>query len=176
MDFVEILKRLQLPSAPKETDQLIWDEVERDCGFEFPTGYKKFVSAFGTGSIGEFLWIFNPRSENRSLNCEAIRYFQSSYEELKQDFPADYTRPAFPSLNSFLPWAVTDNGDTLVWIVDGGPADNWRVGVIASNQVEEEISGLDFVEFVVHLLEKQITSDILPYQFLDMEKSFQPLI
>lgn len=175
MEFTEIAARLSQPSSPKETGQLDWDIIERDFGIEFPTGYKQFVSAYGTGSIGAFLWTFNPSSENRSLNGEAIRYFQSSYEELKQDFPADYTRPAFPSENSFLPWAVTDNGDTLVWIVDSGPADGWRVGIMGSDQVEEEISEFDFIEFVVHLLDNKITSDILPQQFLHMDKLFQPV-
>ncbi|MDB4020369.1 SMI1/KNR4 family protein [Planktomarina temperata] len=175
MDFAEIPARLQLPSLPKEAGPFAWDEVERELGIELPTGYKTFVSAYGTGSIGAFLWVFNPTSKNRSLNSEAIRYFQSSYEELKQDFPADYTRPTFPLLSSFLPWAVTDNGDTLVWIVDDGPADKWRVGVMGSDQVEEEISELDFVEFVVDLLDKKVVSRILPKQFLEMDKSFKSL-
>ncbi|OKL42763.1 SMI1/KNR4 family protein [Pseudovibrio exalbescens] len=175
MDFAEITARLAGPSAPKETDQLDWDAIERDFGIEFPTGYKKFVSTYGTGSIGGFLWIFNPRSANRSLNGEAIRYFQYSYEELKQDFPADYARPAFPSVDSFLPWAVTDNGDTFVWIMNGGPADKWCVGVMGSDQAQEEISELGFVEFVVHLLDNKIQSDILPQQFLKMDKFFEPV-
>ena len=173
MDFAEITKRLPQPSLPKDTGELDWDAVERDLGVEFPTGYKQFISTYGTGSIGEFLWIFNPSSANRSLNGEAIRYFQSSYEELKQDFPADYTRPVFPSEKSFLPWAVTDNGDTLVWIVDSGPSDSWCVGIMGSDQVEEEISELGFIEFVVHLLDRKIVSAILPEQFLQMDKAFQ---
>lgn len=175
MDFAEITVRLPRPSAPKEAGQLDWDAVERDFGVKFPTGYKKFVSTYGTGSIGGFLWIFNPNSVNRSLNSEAIRYFQSSYEELKQDFPSDYARPAFPSVGSFLPWAVTDNGDTLVWIIDNGPEDKWCVGIMGSDQVQEEISELDFVEFAVHLLDHKIDSAILPQQFLKMDKWFEPV-
>ena len=173
MDFAEITKRLPQPSFPKEIDELDWDAIERDFSVEFPTDYKKFVSTYGTGSIGQFLWVINPSSENRSLNGEAIRYFQSSYEELKQDFPADYTRPEFPSEKSFLPWAVTDNGDTLVWIVGSGPSDGWCVGIMGSDQVEEEISELGFVEFFVHLLDRKIMSAILPEQFLQMDKTFQ---
>lgn len=175
MEFREITARLPLPSSPKETNELKWDEVEQEVGVELPSCYKEFVSTYGTGSVGGFLWVFNPASKNRSLNGEAIRYFLSSYAELKQEFPADYTRPAFPTWNSFLPWAVTDNGDTLVWILDGDPADNWKVGIMGADQVEEEISELGFVEFIVQLLDKKIVSSILPQQFLEMEKDFQPL-
>lgn len=175
MKFSEIKARLPIPNSPRETSKLDWDKIEQDVGVELPHGYKEFVSHYGTGSIGGFLWVFNPISENRSLNTEAIRYFQSSYAELKQDFPDDYSRPTFPALGSFLPWAITDNGDTLVWVLDGAPAENWKVGVMASDQVDEEISDFNFVEFVVRLLDKKIVSSILPQQFLDMEKEFQPL-
>ena len=173
MEFGEITARLSPPILPKEIDDLSWDAVEGELGVELPAGYKEFVATYGTGSIGKFLWIFNPASKNRSLNGEAIRYFQSSYTELKQDFPADYTRPTFPALNSFLPWAVTDNGDTLVGILCDKPPNSWKVGVMASDQVAEEIYESDFVEFIVQLLDQEIDSKILPRQFLDMKKTFQ---
>lgn len=176
MDFSEITKRLPQPSMPKEAEELDWDTVERDLSVELPTSYKQFISTYGTGSIGEFLWVFNPSSANHSLNGQAIRYFQSSYEILQQDFPNDYTRPVFPSEKSFLPWAVSDNGDTLVWIVDSGPSDSWCVGIMGSDQVEEEIFEFGFVEFIVQLLDRKIASSILPEQFLQLDKEFQSVV
>jgi hypothetical protein len=175
MEFSEITARLPLPSFPKENSELEWGGIERDIGVELPLGYKEFVSTYGTGSIGNFLWIFNPISKNRSLNIEAIRYLQSAYEELKRDFPDDYIRPTFPNTNSFLPWAITDNGDTLVWVLDGEPADDWTVAIMGPDQVEEEVTEFSFVEFIAQLLDKNLASRILPQQFLDMDKSFLPL-
>lgn len=175
MEFSEITARLPLPSFPKENSELDWGEIEQNIGVELPLGYKEFVATYGTGSIGNFLWVFNPISKNRSLNIEAIRYFQSAYDELKRDFPDDYIRPTFPNANSFLPWAVTDNGDTLVWVIDGEPADSWIVAIMGPDQVEEEVTEFGFVEFIARLLDKRLASKILPQQFLDMDKSFLPL-
>lgn len=176
MDISEIMLRLPLPGSPKETDELEWDRIERALGVDLPRDYKDFVSIYGTGSIGHFLWVFNPSSKNRSLNGEAIRYFLTSYENLKHDLPADYIRPAFPSVNSFLPFAVTDNGDTLVWILNGMHSDSWKVGIMSSNQSNEEIFELGFVAFLVQLLDKKIVSSILPHQFLKADKKFNPLV
>jgi len=75
-----------------------------------------------------------------------------------------YFRSPFPEEKSILPWAVTDNGETLVWIVYGDP-DSWRVGVHSVDQGTEGIYPVGCVEFLVMLLSKKIITHLLPADF-----------
>lgn len=173
MDFEELVKRLPLPISPIETDVLDWDKVEKEFGIKLPSDYKEFLARYGTGAIGDFLWVINPCSKNRSLNSEAIWYLQSSYTQMKENFPLDYVRPVFPEIGSFLTWAITDNGDSLFWIVDDRDSDDWKVGVQGSDQSEEELSEYCLTEFLVKLVDKKLESKLLPQQYLEMDKEFR---
>uniref|UniRef100_A0A0R3R5W4 SMI1_KNR4 domain-containing protein n=2 Tax=cellular organisms TaxID=131567 RepID=A0A0R3R5W4_9BILA len=84
-----------------------------------------------------------------------------AYAVMRQEFLSDYPRPDYPAEGSFLPWAVTDNGETFVWLVDGEP-DSWKVAIHSSDQGEEEVYNFGCVEFILKLLSRDISSKILP--------------
>ncbi|SIR15916.1 SMI1-KNR4 cell-wall [Rhizobium sp. RU33A] len=174
MDFDQITTLIAPPIDPIETSGSSWTEIEREIGAFLPADYKKFVSTYGTGSIGDFLWVFNPFSKNKNLNLNSFRYLQSSYQNLKADFPELYDRPPFPLHDSFFTWAQTDNGDSLIWIIKSEPPETWQVGIHSADQAEEELTSLTFTGFMVRLLEKQLASRILPKQFLQAGKNFLP--
>lgn len=92
---------------------------------------------------------------------------------MRKEFSSKYPRPDYPVKGSFLPWAVTDNGETFVWLVDGEP-DLWTVAIHSSDQGEEEVYNFGCVEFLLKLLSRDISSKILPGQFpsIDLDKHF----
>jgi hypothetical protein len=75
---------------------------------------------------------------------------------MKELFPEDYSRPSFPLKGSFLTWAITDNGDTFFWVIDGQP-DEWIVGIHSRDPAEEEISGQNTSNFLFNLFSHQLT-------------------
>jgi len=172
MSFEQLKKLVpKCPKSPREKS-INWGEIEFKICTSLPSGYKQFINYFGTGSIGNFLWIFNPVADNPNLNFSQYRYFHNAYNTMKELFPEDYVRPPFPEKGSFLTWAATDNGDSLFWIVDGQP-DDWVVGVHSHDQGDEEISGQNTLGFLCCLFAHQLTSKILPTDFLNCELSFE---
>jgi hypothetical protein len=159
------------PTFPRE-ETIDWKDVENTIKIGLPLEYKKFISHFGTGSIGNFLWVFNPLASNINLNLSQHQYFHDAYNTMKELFPEDYMRPDFPDQNSFLTWAATDNGDSFFWIVEGKP-DDWVVGVHSHDQGDEEISGKNTSDFLLSLFSHQLTSNILPKDFLEGSLSFK---
>ncbi|QDD88202.1 SMI1/KNR4 family protein [Pseudomonas oryzihabitans] len=145
-------------------DDMTWSHFESAWQVSLPKDFKGFISVYGGGVIDDFVWILSPFSKNSNLNFEKSRYFREAYLVMQQDFPLDYPRPNYPLPGSFLPWAVTDNGETFFWVVSG-EADSWKVGIHSVDQGEEEIYNLGCVEFLLGLLRGDFLSKILPRQF-----------
>lgn len=128
---------------------------------ELPSDFSQFIKRYGSGVIDDFIWILNPLSENDNISFCVSEYLIKSYFEMKKEFPCDYPRPEFPEGGSFLPFAITDNGESIVWIVNGNP-DSWVVAVHGSAQDEEEVYDLSFIDFMVNFLSGKIASSIIP--------------
>ncbi len=88
-------------------------------------------------------------------------------------FPELKRRPTYPKGNSFFPWAITDNGDSFFWVIDG-LSDEWVVGIHSPDQTEEEIYNLNMSTFLFKLLNKDIKSEILSPGWPLNSHSFAP--
>lgn len=159
----ELIKILPPPSQ-RDASGVVWGEAEKEIGVQFPKDFKEFVEVYGGGLVDGFVWVLNPFSSNSNISFEKSKYFIEAYGVMRQEFPLDYVRPTYPEEYSFLPWAVTDNGETFVWVVEGA-ADSWKVAIHSSDQGEEEIYNWGCVEFLLKLLDGKISSKILPAQF-----------
>ncbi|MFL9674322.1 MULTISPECIES: SMI1/KNR4 family protein [Pseudomonas] len=170
-----INKLIALLSPPSQRifDNAVWATFESEGGLRLPSDFKQFISIYGCGAVDDFVWVLDPFSENSNLNFDKSQYFIDAYAVMRQEFLSDYPRPDYPAEGSFLPWAVTDNGETFVWLVDGEP-DSWKVAIHSSDQGEEEIYNFGCVEFILKLLSRDISSKILPGQFppVDLDKHF----
>ena len=171
MTIAKIMSLLPVPDDIVEEKNHDWGSVFSELGTKLPKDYIEFLSVYGSGVIGDFLWILNPHSLNRNLNLEKMRYFREAYQVLRQDHPAYYPR----EFQEFLPWGFTDNGDSIVWINNGMEPNEWLVGIQAADPSQEELTGLTMLDFLEALLENRLVSSILPRQFLDSEKEFRPL-
>jgi hypothetical protein len=163
----KIQEMMPAPLVPKQGGEHDWKTIERSIDVAFPSDFKKFVDVYGTGSISGFLWIFNPFSSNPSLNFEASEYLVSSYESMRAIFPDVYRRRP----GTWLPWAISDNGDSLSWILDGDP-ETWTVMIQSKEQDQEEETYLTFEPFMQKLIGNGLRSRILPDLFLAGPKVF----
>lgn len=152
------------PPSRRTFDHAAWAAFETKEKLRLPKDFQELIAIYGAGQIDEFLWGLNPFSTNRNLNFDKSRYFQEAYAAMQQEFRSDYPRPFYPAKGSFFPWAVTDNGETFVWLVDGEP-DAWKVAIHSSDQGEEECYDSGCVELLLNILRRDISSSILPPQF-----------
>ena len=174
MSIERLIEIMPVDFEPFEAVDQVWSNFEDQLGRSWPDDYKIFLNRYGTGQIGNFLWILNPFAKNPNIGLEKILYFQNSYKKMREIFPGYYSRNTFPEKNSFLTWAVTDNGESIFWEVNSEEPDKWNVGVHSVDQGEEEIFEMKMLEFLCNLVEKKIESAILPRKFLYSEKKFVP--
>ena len=158
------------PARPLEATGHDWAAIEAATGLRAPEAWRSYLARYGTGAIGGFLWVLNPFSANPALNAGAIRHLRDSYAAMKADVPADHPRdPA-----RLLPFALTDNGDSLSWLAEGPDPDAWTVLIHDKSQAEEEATGLTLLPFLLALLEGRLRSAILPEDVLRGPLAFTP--
>jgi hypothetical protein len=123
MDIDERLPELLalIEGRPSPEDQR-WFTVESGLGLELPAAYKNMVDHFGGSTWCDFLHVLSPFTENQHLNLKQRgRTILEADLIGRQSFPAHFPLPLYPEAGGLLPWAVTDNGDTLYWITAGNP-------------------------------------------------------
>ena len=160
------------PTSFNREEKLDWAKVETQLGFNFPDEFCFIIENYGTISLGNFITVFNPFSENKSINLDAIKFYTDSYKYLKSQFPNSYKRPS----ESFLTWAVTDNGDTLFWdIHDQKNHNGWHVGIHDKSQSEEEVFPMTTLEFLHNVASGKLKNSIFPRDFFEGTKTFKSI-
>lgn len=128
----------QLIQSDPTGTPVAWEEVEARLGTRLPADYKAFVDRYGTGAVGDFLWVLTPSTSNEFLNFfDKGRVMLDGYRQLRDEWPREYPFSAYPEPNGLLPWAVTDNGDELYWLTGPDP-DKWPTIVISRGVPHEE--------------------------------------
>lgn len=119
---MSLIKRLNElippPDFPVETPGAEgWEPVVHSLGFAPPDDYREFIESYGSGSIADFLWVLNPFSLNPNLNL--IQRGRRVLDSLRDISPEDdgVPYPIHPSSNGIYPWAITDNGDAMYWVI-----------------------------------------------------------
>jgi hypothetical protein len=164
------------PGEPVEGGHRIkWGEIEAELGLQLPNDYKEYIREFGTGSIGGFLWIFNPVSENDNLNLLKQTTAQLPGLRSLRDRDPEYIPYAlYPEEAGLLPWGLTDNGDLMLWRM-AGPSDEWSVVIKESRGPDIEEFPCGMTEFLRGLVTGDIESEIIPRELLDLDRLFVPL-
>ena len=165
------------PKYPNEIGNLQgWIDVEEKLGIKLPNDYKEFITVYGSGYIGDFLWVLNPFSKDGNL-YDDMKHFQWAYSELRKDFPKDYPRLPFPENNSLIIWGATDNGDYLFWVYDKDvEPNNWKVGIYDNDYNQEDIFEMNMSTFLEKLVKNEIETDAFPEDWLEMKnKVFKSL-
>ncbi|MBC2373031.1 SMI1/KNR4 family protein [Listeria booriae] len=168
--YLEKLKTILSPpvKAVNSGSNIEWKDAEKKLGVEFPPDYKEFISTFGTGVIDDFLWIYNPFTDNKNVNIFVqMKGNNAAYCTLKEEFPDDYPYSVFPEIGGLLPLGVTDNGDVLNWITTPG---KWTI-LVYGGSGNFEYQGT-ITEFIFDVLSQNINCIVFPDDFPETNPKF----
>jgi hypothetical protein len=176
-----MLERLQQllppPAAPVEPGRPDgWPAVEQRLGTALPTDFKAFTERYGSGTVDDFLYLFNPfaAGEDGNLLVEKDRVLDG-YRQTRARFPDRLPLPPFPDEGGVLPVGRTDNGDELYWVTDGDP-DDWPLALLASRAALQELHRMPVTGFLAALAANHLASHILPHELLGRPShQFTPL-
>ena len=176
--MLERLRQLLPPPAdpvePGRPDG--WAAAERNLGTALPGDFKAFTELYGSGTVDDFLYLFNPFASGQDGNLLAEKdRVLAAYGQTRARFPDRLPLPPFPEPGGVLPLGRTDNGDELYWVTAGDP-DGWPVALLESRAALQELHAMPVTGFLVALAANQLTSRILPEDVLDRASHrFTPL-
>jgi len=165
------------PEAPVETGSPgAWPSIEDQIGSPLPRDYKEYINIYGTGSLGGFLWPYNPFSKNQNLNLlRRAQLDASALRQLREEFGEEEVPfPLHPEPGGLLSWGVTDNGDGLYWLTVGDP-DAWPVVVNEARGPQFERYEESATSFLARLISGEIVSEALPAGVFEGEVEFKPV-
>lgn len=144
--LVQVLKR---PSRPHYavTEASEWLAIMDKFGVRLPTDFQDFIGIYGTGTVGDFVLIFNPFSPDKYSNLFFNMEFILSSAYQAKEFPL----PLYPQSGGLLPFAKTDDGDYLWWKTEG-EADNWTIVVTEVRSDNYEVYPMTMTDFLVKLI------------------------
>lgn len=174
-DLLQVLPAPANPrcTSPKPGDD--WHKIEEKLGTLLPQDYKDFVTTYGSGYLGRFLWIVNPFVLEPNLNLiKAIPLFLDTLRQLRQRYGAQrYPYPCYPEPEGLLPLGATDNGDDLFWLTTGEP-DEWPIVIKESRQPVFEKHPGPMTSFLAGIISGAINSEIISYDAIDQTDLFVP--
>jgi len=154
-----------------------WSDVEEAVGIQLPTDYRRLVDEYGGGYIDDYLYLLEPRCRNQYYDLaeagaertEALQYLWDGGEARPAELAAGTEVRVYP-------WATTDNGEALYWLVIPGTSpDDWIVMVNEARGPRWERFDVGCLDFLVNVLSGRITSDILWSRFPTSPHSFHSI-
>ncbi|MEV0373918.1 SMI1/KNR4 family protein [Streptomyces sp. NPDC050636] len=146
------------PSAPRKKD---WESVEQALGVELPSDYKELIQAYGGSNWDDYLNLLEPGCRNE--HYDLIEWYEQQAEAL-EDLWEFERKPTELAENGtrVIPWATTDNGECLYWLVRPGEnSDQWTVMVNEARGDRWKHFPITCTEFLVSVLTGELHSDIL---------------
>ena len=156
----ELAQLVPPPGAPWRVD---WSEVEAVLELTLPSDYKVLVSRYGQGVFDNFLWLLVPSG---NPNLDFLRQAHLQLESLADQVPE--------LEGTYLPWAVTDNGDRCLWRRSSTDPDQWSVVVVDSRAPEWSEHPGPATRFLNEVLSRATRSDVFPENFPSSSPRFSP--
>ncbi|MFE0381127.1 SMI1/KNR4 family protein [Streptomyces inhibens] len=155
----------QLLPPPSELREKDWTSAEQALGVELPSDYKELIHAYGGSNWDDYLYVLEPGCPND--NYELIEWEDQQTEAL--DILWEFEkRPAELEDEGVrvVPWATTDNGECLYWLVrPGQEADHWTVMVNEARGDRWEHFPVTCTQFLASVLTGDLHSAILSSRF-----------
>ncbi|MFF5185530.1 SMI1/KNR4 family protein [Streptomyces sp. NPDC000345] len=162
---VERLTRMVAPpeGAVRRAD---WDEMVRALGVGLPGDYRALIDTYGGGRFDGYLWLLEPRCANRHYDLlRSVAERDEAFEMLWDDGEPKPAQLEAPDTR-VIPWASTDNGEFLYWLVrPGSHPDEWTVMVNEARGDWWEHFEIGCAELLVRLLAGEVRSEILSSSF-----------
>ncbi|MYT19114.1 SMI1/KNR4 family protein [Streptomyces sp. SID7760] len=170
-----LARLLEIAPAPSEPRQKDWSAVERALCIELPADYKELIHVYGGSNWDDYLYVLEPGcpndhydliewAGNQAEDLEGLWEFEEKPEELEV------------AGNRVVPWATTDNGECLYWIVqpDLRP-DQWTVMVNEARGDRWERFPVSCTQFLASSLNGELRSEILSSLFPRTTHGFRQL-
>jgi len=177
ISFKELVAQITLGSNPVEnnitTDK--WNQFEEQIHIKIPADYIQFINLYGTGKLCKLVWVLNPFSEYDRFNLLLFLKSQREvFNKLQEQYKIKYLYKLFDNLNGILPFAFTDNGDTIYWNIKDENKKNYPIVILDGRNMSSEEHDLSFNEFINEVLNKSLNSLILIDEDIKT-KRFDPL-
>lgn len=154
-----------------------WAMVEMTLSTAIPEDYRTFIATWGPGTLGGFVHLFAPHVLNKTVRLPSgAQTFNESYATLKSGHPDRFPLPISPNTGGLLPFAITDNGDYLGWIVDtAAPAEDWPVAVLAHGEGTPQHFDEGFGPFMASFVAGDFRPKAFPGDlYEDLPLNFEP--
>ncbi|MEU4732093.1 SMI1/KNR4 family protein [Streptomyces sp. NPDC023588] len=167
-----LLEIFPAPSQPRRKD---WGEVERTLAVELPGDYKEFIGVYGGSNWDDYLYVLEPDCPNR--HYDLLIWARYQFQDL-EDLWAVEKKPAELETEGsvLIPWATTDNGECLYWLVlPGREPDEWTVMVNEARGPRWEHFSVSCTQFLASALTGELQSNLLSSLFPLATHQFRPL-
>lgn len=172
-----LTRLLDIAPAPADPRHKDWTEVERALGVDLPDDYKELIGAYGGSNWDDYLYVLEPGCPNP--HYDLLKWAEYQAEELEglwefEKKPAELETDG----SRVIPWATTDNGECLYWLVPPG-ADAapkaWTVMVNEARGARWEHYDVSCTRFLAGSLDGELRSDILSSAFPRPSHQFRRL-
>ncbi len=160
--MIEILEEISpLPGKPVNATG-DWEDTEKGLSLVLPADYKLIINKYGDFNWNDFLWLFNPFTDNINLNLAKKSREICGYETgSRKEYPHYYPLGIYPETGGLFPWAVTDNGDYLFWITSGKP-ELWPTLIKSAREPEFEVHFMQTHLILYHIINGSLNTMVLP--------------
>jgi len=152
MSYWEMLQRLMPP--PRDSELTVdWDALSQSWGRTFPFDYRQLMTAYGAGSIQNFLEIVSPELKDVASGqghggmVDETATAEMLWTQVRRS----------PELTDITPvliaWGVTAGADSLCWDASGEEPDQWPVLVVARDDAIWRRYDCGMVEFLTRTLQ-----------------------
>jgi hypothetical protein len=162
-----------------------WPSIEEALGTALPQDYKDFINEYGSGYLGEFVWIFNPFSSSQHINLLAtvsrhLPMLRSLVNQARGSASEErHPYVIWPEENGLLPWGKTDNGDELFWQTTGHP-DQWTIVAVENRGPDIDRYEGSMTGFLAGIISGEVKSKVVPKSYIDRDVDghalFEPYI
>jgi len=160
----ELLPPPAEPVEPGRPDG--WAAVEATLGTRLPADFKAFTELYGSGTVDDFLYLFNPFASGQGGNLLVEKdQVLAAYRQTRARYPELLPLPPFPDAGGVLPLGRTENGDELYWVTEGDP-DDWPVALLESRAALQELHRMPVTGFLAALAANELASRVLPADLL----------
>ncbi|MFD3549627.1 SMI1/KNR4 family protein [Streptomyces sp. NPDC058655] len=160
-----LTRLLDIAPAPGEPRDKDWGEVERILAVGLPDDYKELIRIYGGSNWDDYLYVLEPNCPNKHYDLLTWAKYQADHLEDLWKFekkPAELEAEGA----TVIPWATTDNGECLYWLVlPGLELNEWTVMVNEARGDRWEHYSVSCTRFLASVLDGEFRSNILSSLF-----------
>jgi hypothetical protein len=170
-----LTRLLDIAPAPGEPRQKDWVGAECRLGVELPADYKELIRVYGGSNWDDCLYVLEPGCPNE--NYDLVAWAEQQAEDLEDLWEFEMKPAELEAEGSrIIPWATTDNGECLYWLVRPGlEPGRWTVMVNEARGGRWEHFSVSCTGFLASTLDGELRSSILSSSFPRAPHEFRRL-